>query len=231
MQARDVMVSPVITVGENETVREVAGLLIENRISAVPVVDDAGKLVGIVTEADLMRRPEAGTERPSSWWVSLLLGDRALAADYVKSRAVKVKDVMTRNVKTASPETPLYEIADLFEESHIKRVPILDEGGDLVGIVSRANIIQAVASARPKLETTLPDSQIREKLLDELKRQPWSRLHKLNVTVTNGTVDLWGFVQSETERQAITIAAEAIPGVTAVSDHLTRDPELTSPRG
>jgi CBS domain-containing protein len=200
--------------------------LIESRISAVPVVNDAGRLVGIVTEADLMRRPEVGTERPSSWWLSLLLGDHKLAADYVKSHAVKVKDIMTLDVKTASLETPLYEIADLFEENHIKRVPILNEGGDLVGIVSRANIIQAIASARPKLETSLPDAQIRQKLLDELKRQPWSRVHKLNVTVTNGTVDLWGFVQSEAARRAITIAAEAIPGVTAVCDHLTCEPEL-----
>jgi CBS domain-containing protein len=224
MQARDVMVSPVITVGENKTVHDVVRLLIESRISGVPVVNDAGRLVGIITEADLMRRPEAGTERPSSWWLALLLGERKLAADYVKSRGVRVKDIMTLDVKTASPETPLYEIADLFEENHIKRVPILNEGGDLVGIVSRANIIQAIAGARPKLETSLPDAQIREKLLDELKRQPWSHVHKLNVTVTNGTVDLWGFVQSDAERRAITIAAEAIPGVTAVCDHLTREP-------
>ena len=227
MQARDVMVSPVITVGENETVHEVAKLLIENRISAVPVVDDTGEVVGIVTEADLMYRPEAGTEHPSSWWLSLLVGDRTLAADYVKSRAVNVRDVMTCDVKTAAPETPLYEIADLFEQNHIRRVPILNESRDLVGIVSRANIIQAVASARPKFETSLTDAQIREKLLDELKRQPWSRVHRLNVTVTNGVVDLWGFVQSETERRAITIAAESIPGVTAVNDHLTREPEFT----
>ena len=170
MQARDVMVFPVLTVGENETVHEVARILVDNRISAVPVVDGSGRLVGIVTEADLMYRPEAGTERPSSWWLSLLLGDRALAADYVKSRAVKVKDIMTLDVKTASPATPLYEIAGLFEENHIKRVPILSEDGDLVGIVSRANIIQAVASARPKLETSLSDAQIHEKLLDELEK-------------------------------------------------------------
>ncbi len=226
MLARDVMVSPVITVGESETVHEAARLLIDNRISAVPVVDDAGKLAGIVTEADLLRRPEAGTERPTSWWLSLMLGERKVADDYVKSRGRKVKDVMTRDVKTATPETPLYDIADLFEEHHINRVPILTREGELVGIVSRANIIQAVASARPRIKTNMSDAQIREKLLDELKGQSWSRVHKLNVTVTNGTVDLWGFVQSETERRAIMVAAEAIPGVTAINDHLTPEPEL-----
>jgi CBS domain-containing protein len=224
MKARDVMVSPVITVGESETVRDVARLLIEKRISAVPVVDRSGKLVGIVTESDLMRRAEVGTERPTSWWLSLISGDRAIAAEYVKSHAVKIKDVMTGDVETADPDTPLYEIADLFEEKHIKRVPIVSEGGDLVGIVSRANIIQAVASARPKLEVSLSDAAIRSTLLSELQKQPWAHVHKLNVTVTNGAVDLWGFVQSEAERQAIGIAAETIPGVTVVNDHLMREP-------
>jgi CBS domain-containing protein len=176
MKARDVMVSPVITVGENETVRDVARLLIAKRISAVPVVDGAGKLVGIVTEANLMHRTEAGTEHSYSWWLSLFLGDRAIAADYVKSHALKVKDIMTRDVKTAEPETPLCEIADLFEENHIKRVPIVSKGGDLVGIVSRANIIQAVASAKPTLKVSLPDTAIREKLMNELKQQPWTHV-------------------------------------------------------
>jgi CBS domain-containing protein len=226
MKARDVMVSPVITVIESETVRDLAKLLIAKRISAAPVVDHAGKLVGIVTETDLMRRVEVGTERPYSWWLHLLAGDGAIEADYVKSHAVRVKNVMTCGVKTAAPETSLYEIADLFEENHIRRVPIVSDGGTLVGIVSRANIIQAIASARPKLEISLPDARIRERLMDELKHQPWARMHKLNVTVTNGTVDLWGFVQSETERQAIMVAAEATPGATAVKDHLMRDPEL-----
>jgi CBS domain-containing protein len=221
MQARDVMVSPVITIGEDETVRDAAKLLIENRISAVPVVDNAGKLVGIVSEADLMRRPEAGTDRPSSSWLTFLLGDRTIATEYVKSRATKVKDVMTRDVKTAAPETPLHEIADVFEENHIKRVPIVSESGDLVGIISRANIIQAVASALPNIEANLKDEQIRTKLLDELTKYPWSRARELNVTVANGAIDLWGFVQFEAERRAITIAAEAIPGVTTVRDHLT----------
>lgn len=223
MKARDVMVSPVITVGENETVRDVARLLIAKRISAVPVVDGGGKLIGIVTEADLMHRAEAGTEHSYSWWLSLFLGDRAIAADYVKSHALKVKDIMTREVRTAAPETPLHEIADLFEENHIKRVPIVSEGGDLVGIVSRANIIQAIASAKPTLKVSLPDAAIREKLMNELKQQPWTHVHKLNVTVTNGIVDLWGRVESETERQAITVVAEAIPGVAAVNDHLMRE--------
>jgi len=223
MKARDIMVSPVLTVRENETVRDLAKLLVSHRISAAPVVDSSGKLVGIVTEGDLLRRAELGTERPYSWWMSFFLGEHAIAADYVKSHATKIKDIMSRELQTASPDTPLIEIADIFEEKHIKRVPIVSKGGDLVGIVSRANIIQAIASARPKLEVSLPDTQIRARLLDELKNQRWTHVHRLNVTVANGIVDLWGLVESDKERQGVRIAAEAIPGVTAVNDHLVRE--------
>ena len=105
MQARDVMVSPVITVERIATVRDVAKVLLEKRISAVPVVDNVGKVVGIVTESDLMHRAEAGTERPYSWWVHFLAGDATIAADYVKSHAAKVEDVMTPDVVTATPES------------------------------------------------------------------------------------------------------------------------------
>ena len=224
MKARDVMVSPVITVGQDSTVRDVAKLMLAKRISAVPVVNSAGKLVGIVSEADLIHRAESGTERPTSWWLSLISGDDALAAEYVQAHATKIKDVMKTNVQTAQPDTPLHDIADLFEERHIKRVPIVNSAGDLVGIVSRANIVQAVASARPKLEVTLPDTIIRDKLLAELMKQSWSHVHKLNVVVSNGVVDVWGVVESDNERQAIKVAAESIPGVVSINDHLLRAP-------
>jgi CBS domain-containing protein len=222
MNAQDVMVSPVITVGEDATIQDVARILINERISAVPVVDAAGKLAGIVTESDLMRRAEIGTERHYSWWLSLLADARTLAADYVKSHATSVKDVMTRIVRTAAPDTPLHEIAELFEKNHIKRVPIVNKNGELVGIVSRANIIQAVASVRPQLDVSLPDAAIRSRLLEELKKQSWTQAHKLNVMVNGGVVELWGFVETEQERDAIKVAAEAIPGVNAVNDHLLR---------
>jgi len=222
MIARDVMTSPVITIGENATIQEAAKLLIKERISALPVLDEAGKLAGIVTESDLMRRAEIGTERHYSWWLWMLSDARTLASDYVKSHATSVKDLMTRTVITVVPETPLHEIAELFERNHIKRVPVVNMAGDLLGIVSRANIVQAVASAGPKLEVSLPDAAIRNKLLDELKQQPWAHAHKMNVMVTEGVVELWGFVENEQERQAINVAAKAIPGVTAVNDRLMR---------
>jgi CBS-domain-containing membrane protein len=223
MKARDVMVSPVITVKPSSSVKEVATTLLERRISAVPVVDDHGKLVGIISEGDLMHRSEAGTERQRPWWLLGWTGDETLAAEYVKAHARKVADVMTRNVITATPETPLHEIAALLERNSIKRVPIVKDG-QLVGIVSRANLIQAVASTRKELEIPLSDTSIRDKLLAHLTSQEWAHTSLLNVTVSGGVVNLWGITNSDAERMAIRVAAESAPGVCDVNDNLVTQP-------
>jgi CBS-domain-containing membrane protein len=220
MKARDVMVAPVITANPNATVKSVAETLVRHRISAVPVVDDKGKLVGIISEGDLLHRAEAGTEKRRSWWLRALIASDVQAGEYVKAHGRKVSDVMTRGVITASPETPLSEIAALLEKHSIKRVPIV-ENNQLVGIVSRANLIQAVASAGYALEVTLSDSTIRDKLMAHLKAQDWAHTGLLNVIVNGGVVDLWGIVSSVNERKAIRVAAEATPGVIAVNDNLT----------
>jgi CBS domain-containing protein len=223
MKARDVMVSPVITVKPSSSVKEVATTLLERRISAVPVVDDQGKLVGIISEGDLMHRSEAGTERQRSWWLLGWTGDETLAAEYVKAHARKVADVMTRNVITATPETPLHEIAALLERNSIKRVPIVKDG-QLVGVVSRANLIQAVASTSKELEIPLSDTTIRDKLLAHLTSQEWAHTSLLNVTVSGGVVNLWGITNSDAERMAIRVAAESAPGVCDVNDNLVTQP-------
>lgn len=219
MLVRDVMVAPVITVGPLATVQEVAELFLEKRISAVPVLDDEGKLVGIVSEGDLLHRVEAGTERRRSWWLRALIESDTLAAEYVKSHGRKVSDVMTRDVITASPQTPLHEVAMLMEKNAIRRLPIL-ENGQLVGIVSRANLLQAVASARQMLDITPSDKAIRDRILDSLKKEVWAHTGLLNVTVSSGIVDLWGLAESDAERKAIRVAAESTPGVDAVRDNL-----------
>jgi CBS domain-containing protein len=218
MKAHDVMVSPVVTVKPSATVKDVAKLFLERQISAVPVVD-GGKFVGIVSEGDLVHRAEIGTEQRRSWWLLLLAEDQALAADYIKAHGRKVEDVMTRNVVTATPDTPLNEIARLLEKHGIKRVPIVRDG-QLVGIVSRANLVQAVASSGSKLEIPVSDASIRNKLLAHLNAQRWAHTGLLNATVTDGVVDLWGITASETERKAIRVAAETMAGVRAVNDHM-----------
>jgi CBS domain-containing protein len=219
MKACDVMVSPVITTKPSASVKEVAQLLLQNRISALPVVDD-GKLVGIVSEGDLMRRADLGTERHRSWWLAgLFTQDDTLAAEYVKQHSTKVADVMTKRLVTATPDTPLNEIAGLLERHSIKRVPIV-ENGAVVGIVSRANIIQALAADRKGLDMPPPDAELRDKIMAHLKAQPWAHTSLLNVTVNDGVVDIWGITQSEVEKKALRVAAETMPGVRSVKDNV-----------
>jgi CBS domain-containing protein len=223
MKARDIMVAPVITASPNASVKSVAETFVRHQISAVPVVDDKGKLIGIVSEGDLLHRAEAGTEKQRPWWLRSFVGPAISANEYVKAHARRVFDVMTRQVVTASPETPLHEVAALLEKHSIKRVPII-ENGQLVGIVSRANLVQAVATARRTLEIPLSDSTIRDKLLGHLKAQDWADAERFNVTVNGGVVDLWGVVGSASQRKAIRVAAETTPGVSAVNDNLKLRP-------
>jgi CBS domain-containing protein len=215
------MVSPVVTVKPTSSVKDTAKTFLERKISVAPVVDDQGKLVGIVSEGDLIHRSEAGTERQRPRWLESFISNETLAAEYTKAHARKVADIMTRKVITAEPDRPLHDIAALFERNAIKRVPIVRDG-QLVGIVSRANLLQAVATAKQVLEVPLSDTKIRDQLLNHLKQQKWSHTQLLNVTVSGGVVDLWGIAQSASECQAIRVAAESIPGVHAVNDNLVK---------
>jgi len=220
MKAADVMTTNVITIAEDATTQDAAALMLRHRISALPVLDRSGKLVGIVSEGDLMRRAELGTERERSWWLELLTTNRTLADDYVKSHGRKVSELMTRHPITARPDTSISEIALTLEKHAIKRVPILDHG-KLVGIVARANLVQALAGL--KVETKAPqagkDAEIREEILARLLGAPW-RPWLLNVTVHDGVADLWGIVNAAEEKAAAGVAAENAPGVASVNNHI-----------
>lgn len=221
MRASDIMVTDVITVKPDANVQDVAQILLTNRISAVPVVDANGAMVGIVSEGDLLRRREAGTEHERAWWLKLLMGREILAAEYVKEFSRNVTDVMTHHVITAAPDTPVADIATLLERHRIKRVPIVKDG-KLVGLVSRANLLQALAAQRKKALPAHPvsDSELRESLMSRLRAEPWVRPTFVNVTVTDGNVDLWGIVDSASEKQALRVAVEVTPGVKAVNDNV-----------
>jgi len=168
-----------------------------------------------------MRRAEAGTGRRRPWWLVLLAGKEDLAAELIKEHSRKVSDVMSREVITAAPGTPLSEIANLLEKNAIKRVPIIDKG-KLVGIVSRANLLQALASLSTNAAsaTQANDVEIREKVLTQLNAESWMRTSLINVIVQEGTVELWGVVDSALEKKAVRVAAEVTPGVRAVNDNL-----------
>lgn len=228
MKAADIMTTKVVTVAADATAQEAAAQMLRHRVSALPVVDQLGKLIGIVSEGDLMRRGELGTERERSWWLELLTSNRTLATDYAKAHGRKVSEVMSRKLIAAKPETPINDIALLLEQHAIKRVPIVDNG-KLVGIVARANLVQALAG----LNVTTPekqagkDSEIREEVLARLSGAPW-RPWLLNVTVHDGVAELWGIANSGDEKTAAGVAVENAPGVVKVNNHIIVRPHSWS---
>ena len=221
MRAMDVMTSKVITVDENASVITVAKLLAERGISAVPVVDSENRVISMVSEGDLLHRAETGTERRQSWWLEMMASTNRLAGDYIKSHSGNVKDVMTRDVLSVTETTSVADIAILLETNRIKRVPVLRDG-KLVGIVSRANLVRALAMTvnEPTSSTEADDRTIRDNLLAELKAQRWAEVAPANITVKDGVVHLWSSYLSEQEKRALVVAAENIPGVRRVEDHL-----------
>ena len=230
MNARDIMTSKVITVTSGTLVSEIARLLFERRISALPVVDGE-RLVGIVSEADLLHRYEIGTDCAlggDPWWMRLFSADRS-PAEYVKSHARYARDIMTHDVATVAPDTPLAAIATLLEKRRIKRVPVLDEG-HLVGIVSRSDLVHALVSAARAGAPAGPitDDAIRALVLAELRRQGWWRKELSGVTVEQGVVTFAGLIESESERLAARVAAETVPGVHRVVDERLAYRDLTS---
>jgi CBS-domain-containing membrane protein len=221
MRAADVMTSDVITVGEDAWVQEAAKLMAGHGISAVPVVDRERRVVGMVSEGDLLHRAETGTERRRSWWLEIVAATNQLAGEYVKSHSGSVKDVMTRDVISVTEETAVADIAILLETNRIKRVPVLRDSR-LVGIVSRANLVRALAmtiNERPS-GAEADDRAIRNRLLAELKAQKWAEVSPANITVKDGVVHLWSSYYSDQEKRALVVAAESIPGVRRVEDHM-----------
>jgi len=219
MQAKDVMTSPVLTVSPEMAVTEIAKLLLERHISAAPVVDDAGHVVGIVSEGDLMRRPESGTERRPSWWLALLSDPQDEARHFLKSHGLRAHDVMSRHVVTVPETAPLQDVASLLERHRIKRVPVVRDG-KVVGIVSRANLLQAlVAQPRPKA-LDADDVHLKSAVQDAI-RATGARTIYVNVVVADGVVHLWGVAHSEDEKQAMCVAAESVPGAREVRERIS----------
>jgi CBS domain-containing protein len=228
MRARDVMYRAVATTTPETAVEEVARLMINLRVSGVPVLDKNGQLVGIITEGDLLRRAETGTERRRSPWSEWFSANSRMAAEYIKSHARRVEDVMTREVVSVEELASLAEIAELMETKRIKRVPVVHDG-KIVGIVSRADLLQVLASGGAASANEDSDRLIRDRLLAELRRQEWASPAEANVIVSDGVVHFWGTVGSEEERRALRIAAENIPGVRGIEDHTTAGPRYVTP--
>ena len=220
MNAEHVMTRDVISIDPDATVLQAARLMLQHRISGLPVIDKAGKLVGVLSEGDFLRRRETHTERRRSRWLEFLMGPGRMAADYIHSHGNKVSEAMTTDVQTVSDVTSIEDIVDLMERHRIKRVPVLC-GGEMVGIITRSNLMRAVVSlARHMPSTATDDATIRELLLAELAHEKWAPAALTNVVVLDGVVELWGVVVDERQRAALKVVAENISGVKAVKDHL-----------
>jgi CBS domain-containing protein len=220
MRAIDVMVRDVVTVRPDTDIAEAIKLLSEHDVSALPVVDEKGNLMGILSEADLMHRVEIDTEKRRPWWLEAVTGASTLAEEFAKSHGKKVVEVMTSGAISVSEDTPLSEIAGLFERKRINRVPVV-KNGKLVGVVSRSNLIQALASVVDRSDQRDDtDRQIRLELMSRLQQQSWADFGNRNITVSDRVVHLWGLVGSDAEHKALIALAESVPGVSRVSDEM-----------
>lgn len=215
MQANKVMTRTVVTIPADATVWAAADILLGARVSAAPVVDADGRMLGIVSEADLMNRPELGTVPSRSWLQRLLTDEAVLARDYLRSHSHRVVDVMTRNVVSVEERTDLKDIAALMQKHHIKRVPVVRDG-KVVGIVSRANLLQGLLAREPQTSgTPAADETLRLQVVAALAAHDWGN-GVSNVVVENGIVHVWGSVASPSVREAVRVAAETVPGVQRV---------------
>lgn len=219
MQASDILTQEVVTVSPDTTIAEVVRLMLTFRISGLPVVKD-GAVVGIVSEGDLLRRPETGTERRPRHWLQLFSSSETDAADYVRTHGLTAGEVMTTDVVCIAETTPIAEIATLLESRHIKRVPVARDG-KLVGIVSRADLLRSLGS-RLGARRQEGDSRIRAAVLAELSRHPSWAPHpaEISVLVQDGVVHYWGYVRSDAQRKAVIVAGERVAGVQHVEDHM-----------
>jgi CBS domain-containing protein len=220
MKAEDVMTRDVISIDPDATVLQAARLMLQHHISGLPVIDKDGNLVGVLSEGDFLRRRETRTERRRSRWLEFLMGPGRIAAEYSHSHGSKVSEVMTTEVQTVETNAALEDIVDIMEQYRIKRVPVVC-GGQTVGIITRSNLMHAMVSlARQAEPSATDDASIRERLLAEMQKELWAPAAMTNVVVRDGVVELWGVIVDERQRQALKVAAENIPGVKAVMDHM-----------
>lgn len=219
MRAHQIMTRSVVTVTPESSILDAANLMLQRHVSGLPVVDAAGKLVGIVSEGDFIRRSEIGTQRKRGRWLRFILGAGKAAIDFVHEHGGKVSEVMTREPLTVTEETALEEIVTTMETNGVKRLPVM-RGDKLVGIVSRANLLQAVASlARTVPDPTADDDHIRRRIIDTMEKNDWCPFG-VNVVVREGIVHLTGVITEERSRQAAIVCAENVEGVKKVHDHL-----------
>src|SRR5450756_2020204 len=219
MRAHQIMTRPVITVTPETKIVEAANTMLQKHVSGLPVVDKAAKLVGIISEGDFIRRSEIGTQRKRGRFLKFILGPGQEAIDFVREHGRKIAEIMTPEPVTIGEDTPLEEIVQLMEKNNVKRLPVT-RGNKIVGIVSRSNLLQAVASvAREIPDPTADDDHIRNRVIESIAKNDWCPFG-LSVIVRDGIVHLSGVITEERSRKAEVVAAENVTGVKKVHDHL-----------
>lgn len=227
MQARDIMTDKVVCARPTDSLFDAAELMLGAQVSALLVVSDTNEIVGIISEADLIRRAEIDTAPAKSWLLRLLEGKASADRELTSTRTRKIGDIMTKEVVTASEDTPLAELVERLQRHRVKSIPIVRDAIP-VGIISRADLVRAVLSREPHCPAAgADDRSLREAVVASLDRQPWPIRSPLTVVVHDGAVDLWGLVDSEAVREACRSAAESVPGVREVKDHVRLAPALT----
>ena len=225
MNAQEAMTRDVVTVRPHTTVGEIADLLVRHRISAVPVVSDDNRVVGIVSQTDLGHRSETGTEKRRKWWLDIFADSDTKAREYIKSHGLKAEDVMSRIVVSVSKDASLSEVADVLDTHRIRQVPVMD-GGKLVGMISRADLVRKLAEVKVAAPAARPDGGALQKAIwDEIKAQSWLRSAYVNLAVKDGVVELYGAVGSDEQRHALRVLVEAVSGVRKVEDKVTLLPK------
>ncbi|WP_406857815.1 CBS domain-containing protein [Alsobacter sp. KACC 23698] len=222
MRAKDVMSPGLVAISPEASITQAAALMLEKRISGLMVLDAAGALVGVLSEGDLLRRVELGTERKRPKWLEFLLGPGRLSSEYVQTHGRRVREVMTRDVVCVAEDAELSEVVKLMNDHRVKRIPVLKDG-KAVGIVTRADLLRALQAilARGAVPENPSDVEIRDAVLKELKAQSWAPTGSVNLSVRDGVVEWTGCIFDEREREALRVAAENTPGVTSVKDRMT----------
>jgi CBS domain-containing protein len=220
MRVKDVMTRMIVSVSQQASVAEAIRLMVKRHVSGLPVIDEAGTLVGVLSEGDLLRRIEIGTSKPVHW-LEYLFRPGHLADVYKQTHGRKVEEIMSTNVSTIDQNLPLESAVSLMEKRHVKRLPVMD-GEKLVGIITRADFIRALASFVSESYDELPrsDVEIRRSLLAEVASQSWAPKATIDVDVRDGVVQLHGAIIDERQRDAIKVAAENVPGVRETHDHM-----------
>jgi CBS domain-containing protein len=222
------MTENVIAVGPRTAVREIAALLVEHRISAVPVISEEGRVIGIVSQTDLGHRGEIDTEKRRKWWLEMFADSNSKARDFIKSHGSVASDIMTRFVVSVSKDAQLSEVAEILDTHRIRQVPVMENGG-LVGMISRSDLVRKLAEATITPSAARPENGALQKAIwKRIKAEGWVHSALVSIAVKDGVVELWGAVASDEQRRALRLLVESVNGVQRVEDHVGLLPRVTS---